>query len=199
MTHPGPEFEFSDSDQAWLDALHIGASTGDPEALLLRNALQAERQLAELQPAVTDPALRESQLHKLLFELRRQGVLKAEAPPSEPGRRWPLVAGWALAATVVLGVGLSVLRPPDATYDEPPVWRGGEAEAVRTDADPHAAAEAAAARLRAQGLSVLIYQEGQAFVLDVEVPAARAQALRSLLQAEGLPAEAGIHRLRLQR
>lgn len=202
MMPPGTPADFSDSDAAWLASLRTGATgpAADPEAVLLRDALQAERVQAE-GSAASDAALRESRLQQLLFEVRRQRLLAPAATPAPAlpaKRRWPTWTGWALAAALALGVGIPLLQRSDPAYDELPGWRGGGPQAVRSEAQPRAAAEALAGRLRAQGLGVLIYQDGPAYVLDIEVSGGRLEAVRPLLAAEHLAPVAGIQRVRVQ-
>ena len=89
-------------DEQWLSAL---AGRSDPaadpainlQAETLRRALQA--QSAKLEQAV--PVADEAQYQRLLFRLREEGLLGAD----HQRRKIQL---WALAATVVLGVGVVV-------------------------------------------------------------------------------------------
>ena len=89
-------------DEQWLSAL---AGRSDPaadpainlQAETLRRALQA--QSAKLEQAV--PGADEGQYQRLLFRLREEGLLGAD-------RQRRKIQLWALAATVVLGVGVVV-------------------------------------------------------------------------------------------
>lgn len=89
-------------DERWLDALagKPDIDAGDPvvvEALALRKALHARAQKLEAVVPPADDAL----LEQLRFRLRREGLSGKKAVFRRP-------AAWALAASVVLGVGLAV-------------------------------------------------------------------------------------------
>ena len=89
-------------DERWLDALagKPDLDASDPivaEALALRKALQVRAQRLDAVVPPADDAL----LEQLRFRLRREGL-----SGKKPVFRRP--AAWALAASVVLGVGLGV-------------------------------------------------------------------------------------------
>lgn len=208
--------DFSDSDQRWLDALVASqpdsATQGalldapDQEAALLREALAQEQALVERSLAVqalSDPEVCEQQLQALLAELRRQGLLQAQPVPQasrRPWWHWGAPMGLAMAAVVGFAVLRPLLSPPPArVFNEPPVWRGEQAELVRKVSEPLAQAQAVQARLKAAGVWSAIYQQGQDYVLDVDVDPAQLQEVAPTLKAEGLPVQPGLVRMRWMR
>lgn len=208
--------DFSDSDQRWLDALmapvQAGAAQGAQldapaqEAALLREALEHEHALMARSAAfqaLNDPVLSEQKLQALLANLRRQGLLHTEvAAPPRKRAWWHWGAPMALAAAAF--AGFAVLRPllappPTAMFNEPPVWRDGQAALVRQVPEPLAEVQAVQARLKEAGVWSAIYQQGQDYVLDADVDAAQLQEVGPVLKAEGLPLKAGMVRMRFVR
>ena len=90
------------NDDRWLDALagNSGVDEEDPplvEALAVRKALQARAQRLDALVPPADDAL----LEQLQFHLRRERLIGTRTVFRSP-------LAWALAATVVLGVGLAL-------------------------------------------------------------------------------------------
>jgi hypothetical protein len=208
--------DFSDSDQRWLDALMAPKKSGAAqstqldapaqEAALLREALEYEQALLERSAAfqtLNDPVLSEQKLKALLAELRRQGLLQTEvaAPPRKrPWWHWGAPMAFAVAAFAGFAVLRPLLAPPTtAMFNEPPVWRGEQSVLVRQVPEPLAEVQAVQARLKEAGVWSAIYQQGQYYVLDVDVDAAQLQEVGSVLKAEGLPLKAGLVRMRFVR
>jgi hypothetical protein len=93
-------------DQDWLDALAGRPdAAADPDtmrrAALLRQAMRGQRE-AELADASPAPGSHDGGLDRLLFRLRREGLLEKEK--AGPRRGFP--AMFAMAATVLLVMGL---------------------------------------------------------------------------------------------
>jgi hypothetical protein len=193
------------------------------EALALRAALQRiaarEEQTAQ---AHSDAAGRSAT--RLLDRLRREGLLaKPEAempvlksalaptPAPPPVRRpeprkfslawpWPL---WGGVATAFALTGWLVLRPAppqplEGGEDDVPVLRGAVTELTLQRADPEAFAKQLQADLAAVGAALRPYRTRQDWVLDIDVPPENLDAATPVLQAAGVPARAGLTRLRVQ-
>lgn len=176
-------------DQAWLEALRGDANAPAAEAQLLRRALDAEARRADAQAAAMGDG--EHQLQRLLFDLRREKVLESRTGLAAHSGRWALAAG------LVLAVAVGFMWPRGDEFDEAPEWRGAVPEQTVKAAEPRAHALALAERLKALGVGVAIYRDPQGLVLDVAVPAERLDALRDALAREGLPAVAGVQRVRI--
>ena len=150
-------------DEQWLSAL---AGRSDPDADLainrqaesLRRALQARS--AKLEQAI--PLADDAQYQRLLFRLRREGLLSANY-------RHRKLQLWALAATVVLGVGVVVqmggLYPG---RDNAHTLRGGGTETVLVVENPESRLTELLAGLKAAGEEPLVKREaGGNIVLTV--------------------------------
>ena len=148
-------------EEQWLSAL---AGRSDPaadpainlQAELLRRALQA--QSAKLDQAV--PVADEAQYQRLLFRLREEGLLGAD----HQRRKIQL---WALAATVVLGVGVVVqmgglYRGQD---DEANTLRGGGKATVLVVENPEVRLTELLAGLKAAGEEPLVKREADGRIM----------------------------------
>lgn len=150
-------------DEQWLSAL---AGTPDPaadpainqQAEALRRALQAQRsRLEKLVPEADD-----AQYQQLLFRLRREGLLPANRGP----RKFQL---WAIAATVVLGIGVVVqMGGLPFGQDESTTLRGGGNGTVLVVENPEARLTEILAGLKVAGAEPSIKREaGGRIVLTV--------------------------------
>ena len=148
-------------EEQWLSAL---AGRSDPaadpainlQAESLRRALQ--EQSAKLDQAV--PAADEAQYQRLLFRLRKEGLLGAD----HQRRKIQL---WALAATVVLGVGVVVqmgglYRGQD---DEANTLRGGGKATVLVVENPEVRLTELLAGLKAAGEEPLVKREADGRIM----------------------------------
>jgi hypothetical protein len=150
-------------DEQWLSAL---AGKSDPaadpainqQAAALRRALQAQRsRLDKLVPDADD-----AQYQQLLFRLRREGLLTANRGP----RKLQL---WAIAATVVLGIGV-VVQMGGLQYgqDESTTLRGGGNGTVLVVPNPEARLTEILAGLKAAGAEPEVKREpGGRIVLKI--------------------------------
>lgn len=205
MSEPGNSGDFSADDERWLQMLSRTTPSDAPldepaqEALLLREALMQEQSQQE-----DDPVLREHRLQALMFDLRRQGLLQPAASSTaesharkRPWWRRGAPLGLAAAALLAFFVARPLLGPPpEAGFEEPPAWRSAQPEIVRQAADPLLQAQALRDRLKNAGVWTALYQQGETYVLDLDVEPAQLQALGPLLAAEGLPARPGMARVR---
>ena len=151
-------------DEQWLSAL---AGKPDPaadpainqQAEALRRSLQAQR--SRLEKAV--PEADDAQYQQLLFRLRREGLLTANR-----GRR--KLQLWAIAATVVLGIGVVVqMGGLPFGQDEPNTLRGGGIGTVLVVDNPEARLTEILAGLKAAGAELAVKREtGGRIVLTVE-------------------------------
>ena len=148
-------------DEQWLSAL---AGRSDPaadpainlQAESLRRALQA--QSAKLDQAV--PIADEAQYQRLLFRLREEGLLGAD-------RQRRKIQLWALAATVVLGVGVVVqmgglYRGQD---DEANILRGGGKATVLVVENPEVRLTELLAGLKAAGEEPMVKREADGRIM----------------------------------
>jgi hypothetical protein len=119
-TKPGDQSRNDRADDAWLDALRGRPSLGTDEATL--------REAQSLRDAVLDATRRRDsaasrdagELERLMFRLRREGLLEARPSLASGRSRWR--AAWSLAATVVLGLAVALMLPDG--------WHGSEQEAI---------------------------------------------------------------------
>lgn len=199
-----PGGDWSESDRVWFERLagRMPAGARDHaqamgEAERLARAIDAEeRSLAadERLQTVLAPARGEEKLRELFGTLRRERLLRPDAGERPYWQRWRLwapVGGFAVAATLAAFLVVPLLMVEHPAYDEPPTMRGEIVEQQRQHATPREAAEAMAARLRAAGGDVRLYQTGKIFIVDIEVQPPVPDALTQALAADGLPAAPG--------
>lgn len=116
-----PDTDDRDLD-AWLDGLRGRSAVGspaNPEAAAQREAIAAAHATRASEPQ--DP----QELQRLLFRLRREGLLGAGTDAAaQPGRttRWRLPA--AAAAVLALGLALTMIGPG--------LWHGGDEPVLRS-------------------------------------------------------------------
>ena len=190
--------EFSDSDQQWFDRLS-GKVTGVThasavhEADVLRDVLAAERDQADVDPALDEslsPQAQERSWQQVQFRLRQE---QAKRQRSSWLRRAGV--GTALAAGVLVAV-VVLQSPREATYyDEPPTFRG-ELDVTRLVSDqPRQAAEALAQALSHAGLAAAPHQRGKVFSVDAVVATDTPVAALELLRRNGVKAGLGNKRV----
>ena len=103
-------------------------------------------------------------LARLMFRLRRERLLGHE----RPRLYW---AAAAVAATVVLGVSLSLMRPEtEVPQPEESVSRGVSWPQELTDADPPALAVKLVDDLKALGISATRSAEGPTVIVSARIP-----------------------------
>ncbi len=202
---PSPD-TFDSSDQQWFDRLQGRlAPASDAEALkeadALRSAILQEADSAT--PAAdeaAETAAAEAGAQRLLFALRREGLIQAETAPV--ARKKPVwMVPSALAASVLVGfLALQALQNGQVavSFDEPPTMRGQIQTVQLRDKAPKERAEAIAAQLKAAGLSARLYQSGKTFFVDTDLVAEKLEAAAPTLQALGLKDSIGQARIEIR-
>jgi hypothetical protein len=158
-------------DQHWLDALagrpNAAGGEADPRAQALRQALLAQR-ARELADAAPDEGL-----ERLLFRLRREGLLEKEHKPMG------LPALLALAASVLLVVGVgwhmmigyqSALEPRASVPQQAAETPGASAVQVLQDARPAELAAALQQEFGANGITLAQSAVGDTYRLEADLP-----------------------------
>ena len=131
----------ADKDEQWLDAI-AGRTPADKEAAALREAM-----LKRPDPAALSPQELEQGAERLLFRLRREGLVAGRTARA----RWvPL----ALAASIVVAAGVGLWPLLEAPKPDETTIRGGELQQL-VHADPAAHAAQLAAELQSHGLTVV--------------------------------------------
>jgi hypothetical protein len=177
----------SDDDQAWMDAMAGRRAAGlDPrseqEALALRK-VALEKAAAQ----ALDASAVQAGEQRLLARLAREGLLgRRERAAAAP---WRLA--FAAAAALVLGVGLMIqysglLTTGEATYDEPPGYRGApERRSVRAP-DARAYAEALQREIAAGGGGARVYQRGQVYYVELSLAPGSPEPVRQALRKRNI-------------
>jgi hypothetical protein len=149
-------------DTDWFETLagRMPPAGADPavvkEAAAVRAAARAVRKAEPVPDLNVDAGL-----EQLLFRLRKERL-------AEPvGRPWRLYSGLALAATIVLAVGVVLLQPQ---VEERPVYRGGPAPQVLTSPDPRKLGAAIIADLDTLGMTPRLTQFGATVTIEVTWP-----------------------------
>ena len=154
---------------------------------LLRAAMRAREGSGEA------PAATQAGLDRLLFRLRREGLLE------KPRSRMP----YAVAAVLVAGAGLFVLDLASwmrGTVEAPPIMRGdGRLQVIETD-DVDARVAVITSALGSRGVKVTTYPLGIHQGLNASVPPDKRGAVAAILKPLGvdLPAN-GELRLEVRR
>jgi hypothetical protein len=196
---PDEDRDFDEADRQWFDHLS-GRPTRvtDQDALresrALRRAIQLEDERAAA-AAPADQAADERALQRLLFAARSERLL-GSGDTAHSRRRWGVAA--ALAATLLIGVVSVGVRLRGDGLDEPPVMRGQNEEQVIIDADPKARANTIVEQVKGAGLSVHLYRHGRDYVVDIEVPPERFDAVAGSLERAGLTPHTGVFRVRIR-
>jgi hypothetical protein len=116
-------------DEQWLSALAGKPdSSADPmvnaQAAALRSAMQARNAKLDSQVPLADAALYE----QTLFRLRREGLMKKRS-------LWEMPQVWGLAATVVIGLAVTVQIQTSAERGGEDVLRGGSTVQIVPDTE----------------------------------------------------------------
>jgi hypothetical protein len=103
-------------DQDWLDTLAGKPSGGTAKPATVREAMAVRRALQSIQE--TDAS--DAQFERTLFRLNQAGLLKRKP-------WWKQTSSWAIAASLMLVVGIFTQLPPQHTQkgDEADTLRGG--------------------------------------------------------------------------
>lgn len=198
MNPPPPRDDLDD----WLDGLRGRARPGGSPAA----AAEAQAQRDAIAAAHAEHGDDDGQeLQRLLFRMRREGVLHAspQAKGATAERRWGARLPLAAAAVLALGLAITMVGPGLWQAEEPPVLRSGTAEQVlEVDAAQVAAtAQQLADALRALGAAVAVtpLPEG-ATEVAATVPKEQLGAAAQALARFGLapPAADGTLRIELR-
>lgn len=162
-----------------MDTL-AGKTPADADPLTVREAKAVRQAMRERHEREAPPEFdTESGLQRLLFRLRQERLTGQRGPLT---RRYAMLA---LAATVVLAVGL-VLFLPKPGEEERPVFRGVEGPQILFADDPQAARESLERGLEALGLKPKITQRADATLIEAPWPEKTDDRHRALLESHFL-------------
>jgi hypothetical protein len=171
-----------DDDQDWLDALAGKPRPGAAPRTLLEARLLRAVLLEQAQAEPESDAERQNRLERLLFRLRRQGLLDA---PRWSQRAWrvPLAA----AAALMLGIAVvQLVHWQDEAAPDAPAMRGEDSVRRLVVDDAAQTATAIASALRAEGIDVREYPLGVARGLEVRVAPAQRAGAEAILAPYGI-------------
>ncbi|MBI3069611.1 MAG: hypothetical protein HYY79_12225 [Betaproteobacteria bacterium] len=179
-------------DQDWFDTLTGKPVNGaDPatvrEAKALREAMLASQRREPGPEFEVEPGLQ-----RLLFRLRRENLIGDGARRG----RWRLYSGFALAASLVLAIGLLVLQPWQVEDDQAR-FRGGEETQVIVSAEPVQLKDALSRDLHSLNLSPQVREAQGAFVIESQWPRRPEAKHQEFLERHSLRTPAGT-RLRIE-
>lgn len=160
-------------EDRWLSVL-AGKQEGDASAYDREAAAVRHAALAMSEREMNRQEL-DSGLERLMFRLRRE---RLHGP--EPRRAY--WTAWALAATVIFGISLTVMLPERMEpVPEESVSRGLSWPQELTDADPAALALRLSGDLKALGIQATRTQEGESVLLEARIRQRDDPALASVL------------------
>jgi hypothetical protein len=150
-------------DQNWFETLAgrkaaNADSATEKEAQAVRRAVLA-REIDQDLPGFDV----ESGTQKLLFALRREGLSGATLRR----KSWQIYGAFALAATLILAIGVVLLQPP--VVEDIPVYRGAGAQTINTP-DPAKLAATLTADLEALGIQSKTTRFGATFTITAIWP-----------------------------
>lgn len=177
-------------DDQWLDALagRAPADLSDEARREIEALREAMRETDGRFPASADETERE--LERLLFRMRKEGLLETKSRWSSPKFALPLAA----AAVLVLGVSIIVFSPHDIVPEETRTRGGAQVQVIEVpQVDTTVAAIAQA--LREQGVEPNIFPRGIYRTVDASIPAEKRDVLRGRLKELGVvvPADGELH------
>lgn len=152
------------NDQDWFDTLAgRTAANADPatakEAQAVRRAVLAVKSDQDAQKFDVEPGAQ-----KLLFRLRQEGL--DGATPKK--KTWQFYGAFALAATLVLAVGVVMRQPPPD--EDMPIYRGSSAQTINTS-DTTKLAATLTAELEAMGIKPKVIRFGATYTISAAWPA----------------------------
>jgi len=150
-------------DQNWFDTL-AGRNGVNADHATTKEAQAVRRAVLVLKPDQDAADLDvEAGAQNLLFRLRREGLDAVSRKKS-----WQFYGAFALAATLVLAIGVVLLQAPPV--EETPVYRGGGAQTITT---PDTAKRAATLTtdLEALGIKPKVTRFGATFTITADWPA----------------------------
>jgi hypothetical protein len=195
MAH-GPNHDRDLDD--WLDGLHGRPRPGAApstvtEASAQRDAIAARHAARPVE--AQDP----SELQRLLFRLRREGLLGESTEAASTQTRWRLPL--AAAAVLALGLAVTILGPGLWQTGEEPVLRSGAAEQLLEvpGAEVAATAQRLQTALQTLGVAVRVADTGGgAIEVAATVPKDKLSAAANVLARFGLKPPAADGTLRVE-
>jgi len=149
-------------DLNWFDTL-AGRKAANTDPATVKEAEAIRRALLAQKPdEVTDFDVDAGE-QKLLFRMRREGL--AVAPKRNS---WQIYGAFAIAASMVLTVGIVVLQAPD--MEDVPVYRGMGAQTINS-ADTAKLSEVLANELEGLGVKAKVTKFGTTFTINADWPA----------------------------
>lgn len=167
-------------DQDWF-ALLTGQSVPDAHPATAREAQALRRAVLAEHATPVDEGSGRAGLERLLFRLRREGLLTPRRPVWRRPAVWSAVAAAALVVSLLPWM-LSREPHPGLLPDPVPVQKGLRLPQVLYAADPLDHARTLQAALTALGIAVQHLSQGDSQVLMAQLPQSPEVAVRDVLQ-----------------
>jgi hypothetical protein len=170
-------------DQHWFDTL-AGRNGVNADHATTKEAQAVRRAVLVLKPDQEAADLDvEAGTQKLLFRLRREGLDGA-------GRKktWQRYGAFALAATLVLAIGVVLLQSPPV--EDTPIYRGGGAQTIITP-DTAQFAATLTSDLEALGIKAKVTRFGATYTITADWPAKTDAKHAAFLKRHALKQPAG--------
>jgi hypothetical protein len=149
-------------DQHWFDTL-AGRNGANADSATTKEAQAVRRAVLVVKPDQDAADLDvEAGTQQLLFRLRREGLDGVNRK-----KTWQWYGAFALAATLVLAVGVVLLQSPPV--EDTPIYRGGGAQTIITP-DTAKLAATLTTDLEALGIKAKVTRFGATFTLAADWP-----------------------------
>ncbi len=174
-------------DLDWFSTLTSSEPTSraaeDREAIALRKAIK-QRYASELKSLQTPDELA---LKRLLQRCKQEGLLK---PPQRFRFTPPIISGLlAIAAILVLTLTILIQQPLNKLPQDDTVYRGldNSGAAILSVPHPRKAANALRDELSALGVTALVIQSDEVWLLQAELTLPVAERVAQIIQQQSLP------------